>query len=35
MELQSSKSKLAKDIIGEGEGILASMDREAMLELFS
>lgn len=35
MELQSSKSKLAKDIIGEGEGILASLDREGMLELFS
>ena len=35
MEVQSSKSKLAKDIIGEGEGILASMNRETMLELFS
>jgi SNF2 family DNA or RNA helicase len=35
MELQSAKSKLAKDIIGEGEGILASLNREGMLELFS
>jgi len=35
MELQSVKSQLAKDIIGEGEGILASLDREGMLELFS
>lgn len=35
MELQSAKSKLAKDIIGDGEGILASLDREGMLELFS
>lgn len=35
MELQSAKSQLAKDIIGEGEGILAGLDREGMLELFS
>jgi superfamily II DNA or RNA helicase len=35
MELQSAKSQLAKDIIGDGEGILASLDREGMLELFS
>jgi superfamily II DNA or RNA helicase len=35
MELQSAKSQLAKDIIGDGDGILASLDREGMLELFS
>ena len=35
MELQSVKSQLAKDLIGDGEGILASLDREGMLELFS
>lgn len=35
MELQSVKSQLAKDLIGDGEGILASLDREGMLALFS
>lgn len=35
MELQSAKRQLAQDVIGEGEGILASLDREGMLELFS
>lgn len=35
MELQSSKLKLAKDIIGEGEGILAGLDGKGILELFS
>lgn len=35
LALQASKNQLAKDIIGEGEGLLASLDRDGMLELFS
>lgn len=34
MELQKAKSKLAKEVISEGDGFLAQMDRDAMLRLF-